>query len=189
MSVAFGIGEFALHEGETWRDVIIKITSHHPKKEETNWDGTTIMISLTDKLLKTFDDAMLRDPCGDARHAALTAFHFWGGLPSTEHTPGPWNWAKIDGSTTMLLGEGQDPCCTSILIADGCEACATRGRNCSINGNAFDLALIAAAPDLLAVCKALIKKIDWAFDSEIQGVLAEEVDAAEAAIAKAEGRP
>ena len=50
------------------------------------------------------------------------------------------------------------------------------------------LALIIAAPDLYAACKALIKKIDWAFDSEIQGALAKEVDAAEAAIGKAEGR-
>jgi hypothetical protein len=63
----------------------------------------------------------------------------------------------MDASTTMLLAEGQDPCCTSILIADGCKACADKGRNCSINGNQFDLSLISAAPDLYAACKALDK--------------------------------
>lgn len=44
-----------------------------------------------------------------------------------------------------------------------------------------------AAPDLLTALKALTKKIDWAFDSEIQTVMDEELTAAEAAIAKAEG--
>ena len=145
-------------------------------------------VSLTDKILKIFDAEMLRDPRPDQRHAALTALHFWGGLPSTEHTPGPWHWAKMDASTTMLLGDGQDPCCTSILIADGCKACADKGRNCSINGNEFDLSLIAAAPDLLAALKALVEALD-AMEAGGPGVVIDqEVKQARCAISKAEGQ-
>lgn len=180
--------EFSLREGETWRDVIIRLTSHHAPQEETKWDGSTITVSLTDKILKIFDAEMLRDPRPDQRHAALTALHFWGGLPSTEHTPGPWHWAKMDASTTMLLGDGQDPCCTSILIADGCKACADKGRNCSINGNEFDLSLIAAAPDLLAALKALVEALD-AMEAGGPGVVIDqEVKQARCAISKAEGQ-
>jgi hypothetical protein len=81
------------------------------------------------------------------------------------------------------MGEGQDVCCTSILIVEGCEACAARQRNCSMNGNQYDFALIEAAPDLLAACKAF--SAEWG-DYDGYDEAANAVILAKAAIAKAE---
>jgi hypothetical protein len=180
--------EFSLHEGETWRDVVARIAG------KASADMGEDAKALVRDCLDAFDAASKRSKGEDDRAAALVALHRWGCFPRTEHTPGPWTWAKIDGSTTMLLGEGQDPCCTSILIADGCKACADKGRNCSINGNAFDLSLISAAPDLLSALRRLLAKSKdmlerdaaawWRGGNELD----EEVAQAEAAIAKAEGR-
>jgi hypothetical protein len=94
----------------------------------------------------------------------------------------------MDASTTMLLAEGQDPCCTSILIADGCKACADKRRNCSINGNQFDLSLIAAAPDLFAACKAYLTAINGEDHGRAIDEAARASELIAAAVAKAERR-
>lgn len=104
----------------------------------------------------------------------------------TKHTPGPWHWYHPDKSSSLLLGRDQDPACTSILWAAGCETCAANGRNCSISGNSADLSLIAAAPDLLVVCKALVSLRDDE-GCDVDRLLSI-VEWAEEAIAKAEGR-
>jgi hypothetical protein len=173
--------DFMLREGETWRNVVIRIAvsaSMHMGDDRRPF---------VHDCLATFDAAIKKRNGDDDRGAALVALHRWACFPRTEHTPGPWTWAKMDDSTTMLLGEGQDPCCTSILIADGCKACADKGRNCSINGNEFDLSLIAAAPDLLAACKALDKLCCEQSFSTTE--LARVLGLACVAIGKAEGRP
>jgi hypothetical protein len=82
----------------------------------------------------------------------------------TEHTPGPWQWCHPDASASILYGAGEDPMTTGILIALGHEGCAERqGRNCAITNRPSreaDLALIAAAPVLLAACKAFLAAIN-----------------------------
>jgi hypothetical protein len=108
----------------------------------------------------------------------------------TEHTPGPWHWCHPDASASILYGADEDPMTTGILIALGHEGCAERqGRNCAIrNGpnREADLALVAAAPDLLAACKALDKLCrEQAFSTT---ELARVLGLACVAIGKAEGR-
>jgi hypothetical protein len=182
------IREFALHEGETWRDVVTRISA------KASIDSGEDASDFVADCLKTFDAASKRRDGKDDRAAALETLHRWCCFPSTEHTPGPWSWAKIDGSTTMLLGEGQDPCCTSILIADGCKACADKGRNCSINGNSFDLSLISTATDILAALRRLLAKSKDMLERDViagwreGNELSEEVAQAETAMAKAEGQ-
>ncbi len=63
---------------------------------------------------------------------------------SAAHTPGPWGWC-YDGSSTYSIGPEADP-------QDGAVASVyARQHNERTIAN---LALIAAAPDLLEACKA-----------------------------------
>jgi hypothetical protein len=113
-----------------------------------------------------------------------------------KHTPGPWTVRTCKGHGLDQIDAEAD----GFTIAD-VEAVSfasvggyaehpanPKQRKARPGEPEANARLIAAAPDLLAALQKLINKINWAFDSEIQGVLAEEVDAAEAAIAKAEGR-
>ena len=169
--------DFERRDNESWRDVVARIaTRAQADRPDDHPDFVAIC-------LRSFDAASQRRQGKNDRVAALVALHRWVCFPRTEHTPWPWTWEKVDDSATMLLGEGQDVCCTSILIVEGCEACATRGRNCSMNGNAYDFALIEAAPDLLAACKAFLT--EWA-DMDGYDEAANAVILARAAIAKAE---
>jgi hypothetical protein len=114
-------------------------------------------------------------------------------MSTTEHTPCPWIWCHPDASASILHGTEDDPMCTGILIALGHEGCAERqGRNCAITNRPSrnaDLALIAAAPDLLAVCKAVIE--EWGDYTDFGGGNYERIrkfnDMALAAVAKIEG--
>jgi len=169
--------EFERRDNESWRDVVSRIAT---RATEDDPDNASDFIR---DCLNTFARASSNRQGKNDRVAALVALHRWACFPCTEHTPGPWTWEKVDDSVTMLLGEGQDVCCASILIVEGCEACATRGRNCSMNGNAYDFALIEAAPDLLAACKAFLT--EWA-DFDGYDEAANAVILARAAIAKAE---
>jgi hypothetical protein len=170
--------EFELHDGESWCDVVARIAARAMEGEAQ--EATDEFIN---DCLNTFERASVQRGRKNDRVAALIALHRWCCFPRTEHTPGPWTWEKVDDSTSMLLGEGQDGCWTSILIVEGCEACAARQRNCSMNGNRHDFALIEAAPDLLAACKAFLA--EWG-DYDGYDEAANAVILAKAAIAKAE---
>lgn len=93
---------------------------------------------------------------------------------STAHTPGPWATRPIYGS---LPDQSH-----ALFWQDG-----QRSRRLDDGGvfKAGDAALIAAAPDLLAVCVALVRADQGMGDNL---TLATMQDMARAAIARAEGR-
>lgn len=125
--------QFALIDNETWRDVVERILADASDEDKQH--------------CLSFYDEMAKRGKAEKEIAATALFHR-GLFPRGEPTPGPWEWSKVDDSTTMLLGLGQDGVCGSILEVSGCRACGTRGRNCAINGTKFDLAIIEAAPEL-----------------------------------------
>ena len=85
------------------------------------------------------------------------------------HTPGPWGWT-YDGSSTYSVGLEADPQYPQIAsIWDRNDKRGTANAR-----------LIAAAPDLLTALKAIVNGTEGIYD--------EDRDAAERAIAKAEGR-
>jgi hypothetical protein len=90
-----------------------------------------------------------------------------------KHTPGPWAWV-YDGSSDYSIGEAEDPQAKAVagVYAWGRDY-DTAEANC---------ALIAAAPDLLAALKELVAH------SSCRAGDVPMWQAAEAAIAKAEGR-
>jgi hypothetical protein len=90
----------------------------------------------------------------------------------SKHTPGPWRW-KTEGIDELesLAGPSNSVCDFGVNIPHD-----------SMPGNSpsnADKALIAAAPDLLAALKGVVRVADRA---------TVEFDAARTAIAKAEGR-
>lgn len=79
---------------------------------------------------------------------------------SAQHTPGPWQqrddqttegWITIIGNVDGEYIDGK-PCCTYDVIARCEDEYGERLPNVSANAR-----LIAAAPDLLAVCKAFLE--------------------------------
>ena len=110
----------------------------------------------------------------------------------TEHTPGPWEWTHPDASCAILHSAEEDPMQAFILLAKGHEGCAERhGRNCAISGRPTmhaDMALIAAAPVLLAACKAHLAAINGPDHGRAIDEAARASEQIAAAVAKAEGR-
>ena len=94
------------------------------------------------------------------------------GLSSMSHTPGPWAWT-YDGSSDYSLGPAADP--QVIPVATVYDYRARDASETEANLN-----LMAAAPDLLAALKAIVEVTE--------GIYRPDLEAAELAIAKAEGR-
>jgi|WetSurMetagenome_2_1015567.scaffolds.fasta_scaffold02463_12 hypothetical protein len=96
----------------------------------------------------------------------------------TAHTAGTWKWfVSSDGQYRCLDSDQGDGEFTPVLIEVRKTACESEA----------DLALIAAAPDLLAACKAMLKADGDNRYSAREFVEAKEMMAA--AVDKAEGRP
>lgn len=97
-----------------------------------------------------------------------------------KHTPGPWEMLLSDNATPFIL-HGKDAHLYDIDDLDRlvCVMPAEIMKDFNSFANAR---LIAAAPDLLEACKKLIT--GWQSDTDTLQVA---IDAARAAIAKAEG--
>ena len=93
------------------------------------------------------------------------------------HTKGPWKWTQAGGGWWVLLGGNGETVC------DDGSACGEYNREIDPDGP--NARLIAAAPDLLEALKALRDKVA---DYELGHMDDPEMLAADAAIAKAEGR-
>jgi len=98
----------------------------------------------------------------------------------TEHTPGPWHaWAK-DG---WHVSDGADRIADLAELDDQCF-----GYDEAIELEEANAHLIAAAPELLEACQALVKMIDYAVEAGMNGSISNQcitTDRARAAIAKA----
>lgn len=111
-----------------------------------------------------------------------------------KHTPGPWEWRRIDGDYYKLIhwlaGEtfpNGEPSYVEVH-SDG-SACGEYGPDIDVHGP--DAKLIAAAPDLLAACKQAMHCLTA--ESEAEWRKSQKWDEAPyhflfEAISKAEGR-
>jgi len=96
-------------------------------------------------------------------------------MNTNEHTPGPWLISTIQGEDALMVG-GDDG---SLVVAD----IRTDHKGGVPEANA---ALVAASPDLLAVCEAVLASIhDPDFDDYFDGARIEVM--LKKAIAKARG--
>ena len=109
----------------------------------------------------------------------------------TRHTPGPW---RIQGAVTITGQPGGIPRFlvwpaeeTETSVAEICEIdCQIEGNyTCDIAEAEANARLIAAAPDMYAVCRALVQNQAVPCESLID--LRQITAQARAAIAKAEG--
>lgn len=91
------------------------------------------------------------------------------------HTPGPWKWDESYGA--IVAGEGPNMLVTPIWKSSPAWG---------YSENIANARLIAAAPDLLAACKALLSRVD-ANGGTVRSITGEQIVAIRAAIAKAEG--
>lgn len=97
-----------------------------------------------------------------------------------KHTPGPWHWAH--GYKLQPVNEESSLYVATILNADGCMMFRDAyGKEAAAQQDA-NLALIAAAPDLLDVAKSILAP------DMLTLLPAEYIEKVRAAIAKAEGR-
>ena len=94
-------------------------------------------------------------------------------MSEAKHTPGPWEWDQTRPYSSTLDAYGG-------LIGKDSQEVLEAG-DCCISGKHADMHLIAAAPDLLAACEALVKRSRACFEACSYDVL----EQAEAAIAKA----
>jgi hypothetical protein len=114
-----------------------------------------------------------------------------------KHTPGPWHWVIQDRSMATL-GVGQDPGIGDphVLSVSPCKSCEGISENWEwgkcLTPSESDANLIAASPDLLAACQAMIEwdneekshRLDFYARMEL---CQRAFDLARAAIAKATG--
>jgi hypothetical protein len=103
-------------------------------------------------------------------------------MKMSKHTPGPWSYRKVPRKQEWEINTGRCPnsgheSWTGMSVVFGCDDYPKMGK---IAGEA-NARLIAAAPDLLEACKAMI---DY-YGSASANV--EALTAARAAIAKATG--
>lgn len=94
----------------------------------------------------------------------------------SNHTPGPWEYHAYF-SECYEQGEELNIYAGDVKIISGCGCCGSPTIR-----NEADARLIATAPELLEACKKLIT--GWQSDTDTLQVA---IDAARAAIAKAEG--
>ena len=105
-----------------------------------------------------------------------------------KHTPGPWHWEFTEGPLDPPQLEGnveysdQNP----ILVTRGCSPSCMReyGRPCPLVPSKEDMALIAAAPQLLEALKQIDAESQGGFRRPVEEMIA----IARAAIAAAEGK-
>ena len=93
----------------------------------------------------------------------------------TEHTPGPWNLSANEDGRTYVEASNDTADDIAALLMDHDQ-----------QQNAANARLIAAAPDLLAACKAALNTPAMNAD-EMDPIEIEAVELARAAIRKAEG--
>ena len=104
-----------------------------------------------------------------------------------KHTPGPWTWRESEDTKEGSFGPLclEDEACNMVISADLHVDVLTGAMHLGISVTDAHANLIAAAPELLAACKALVQQIDNGSSltgSEVQ------VENARAAIAKADGK-
>ena len=101
---------------------------------------------------------------------------------NTKHTPGPWKWERIEGKRVVLMpfddyrivGSNGQP--TGILARGF-------GVDAVVEGvDSANARLIAAAPELLAALKHILKTLPLDHGTDVKYLMAYE------AIAKAEGK-
>jgi hypothetical protein len=105
---------------------------------------------------------------------------------STKYTPGPWYTATQNDALFVVAGK---PPATSNDYpehdADRVPVCRIIQGELAFNTSCTNARLIAAAPELLLVCKALLDWIKQSGNAEF--ISGEDMVSAEEAIAKAEG--
>jgi hypothetical protein len=77
------------------------------------------------------------------------------------HTPGPWREGKWGGSVVTDTPPDRMGYVYEILWYGGYVICESASRT--------DISVISAAPDLLAACKAFVRKVD---EGEARGLMA-----------------
>ena len=102
-----------------------------------------------------------------------------------QHTPGEWRFIRRDDDIRRFHIYTKDAVGTTSGIADTANYEWTIKQEHEANAT-----LIAAAPDLLAACRAFVGAyhLDSAADEPVSRAMAEAYSAATAAIAKAEGK-
>ena len=100
----------------------------------------------------------------------------------SNHTPGPWT-VDTSGNVPGWHEDGRE--CLSIVSYFPTIAVVNNNKE-EFNGRANAL-LIAAAPDLLEACRGLLDAIHDSMTHESQNHHREQIDAARAAVEKAEG--
>ncbi len=104
------------------------------------------------------------------------------------HTPGPWRFDEVDEDRDDNIAEHDH--LVRYIRAEGTIGALMGGAKYYpwTPGSRADWVLIAAAPDLLAALKAMVASYDGLRDVLTSGIVKDKLAAAEAAIAKAEGR-
>ena len=97
---------------------------------------------------------------------------------NTQHTPGPW---EVGAAPTSVYAPVTPD--SYVYIASA----SSRGSNDEETDQA-NARLIAAAPELLAALRALVKQHDRPHGFDDSGWYIEQLEAARAAIAQAEGK-
>lgn len=93
----------------------------------------------------------------------------------SKHTPGPWKQHLVD--ETLIIANDQTAIASTSIDYDRAETAEANAR------------LIAAAPELLCSCRALVESFDAYVKEQIRIIEQPvEITAARIAIAKAEGR-
>lgn len=87
-----------------------------------------------------------------------------------KHTPGPWRFVAVNlafPDVLILVGKNASPNKDGCYRPDDCfdvvceGVCGMDGEDCSIEcNNPHDRRLIAAAPDLLEACKAVLDALE-----------------------------
>ncbi len=108
-------------------------------------------------------------------------------MKMSKHTPGPWSYRKVPRKQEWEINTGRCPnsgheSWTGMSVVFGCDDYPKMGK---IVGEA-NARLIAASPELLEACKAMLSE----FNEQMAGIVNDEfavIAKARAAIAKATG--
>ena len=104
-------------------------------------------------------------------------------MSETKHTPGPWKvLTNMGGRRVAVCTENAAPTQAGICEMD------SRSINVDYDGQLANARLIAAAPELLGALTGVLPVFFNDSMRTLAKVYAKEIEAAEAAIAKADGR-
>jgi hypothetical protein len=105
----------------------------------------------------------------------------------SKHTPGPWSMTQADWELGLIAYvPGLRPAAGGARGVQYNIVASKKVGSVTTDNSEADAALIAAAPDLLEACKALLDCPDTNLD-ELDPITVAAIDTAIAAIAKAEG--